>query len=70
MPGIEARAPERTETSSGRCDVAEVRTDRVADQPHGLVHLRLQAVGQLAAVRIVGVADLGRDGEAGGHVQA
>ena len=70
MPGIEARAPERTETSSGRVDIAEVRTDRVADQSHGLVHLRLQAVGQFAAMRIVGVADLGRDGETGGNVQA
>ena len=70
MPGIEARAPERTETSSGRLDVAEVGADRVADEAHGLVDLRLEAVGQLAALRVVGVADLGGDGEAGRHGQA
>ena len=43
MPGIEARAPERTETSSGSLDVAELAADRVADELQGLLDLRLQA---------------------------
>ena len=70
MPGIEARAPERTDTSSGVVDVAEVAPTASPTSLQRLVDLRLQALGQLAPVRVVGVADLGGDREAGRHGQA
>ena len=67
IPGIETRAPERTETSSGSsgspsacrrcCSSAASASSTSLGQP----------VGRLAAGLHVGDAGLGRDREAGGH---
>ena len=65
IPGIETRAPERTETSSGLSGVAEARADAAPDLLDGLAHRILEAVGVVAAEGVEGVADLGGDGEAG-----
>ena len=70
MPGIEARAPERTETSSGLAASPKRGADRLADLGQRRLDLGLQPVGQLAAVGVVGGADLGGDGEARRHRQA
>ena len=70
MPGIEARAPERTETSSGLSGSPKLGADRLLDrgQRRGDLVLQLGRVG-LAVVVVVG-ADLGGDREAGRHRQA
>ena len=69
MPGMEARAPERTETSSG--DVASPNVAPTAlPISASAASTSAQAVGQLAAVGVVGRAHLGGDGEARRHRQA
>ena len=70
MPGIEARAPERTDTSSGEVTSPKRGADRLADLGERRLDLLLEAVRQLAAVGVVGGADLGGDGEARRHRQA
>ena len=71
MPGIEARAPERTDTSSGEFE--RRRTSAPTCLPivrERRLDLVLQIVGQLAAVGVVVRADLGGDREARRHGQA
>ena len=70
MPGMEARAPERTETSSGFCGIAEGAAGELADLGERLLDLafELRRIG-LAVVVVIG-ADLGGDGEARRHRQA
>ena len=71
MPGIEARAPERTDTSSGICRVAEPGADRLLDARRAPSATCVLQLGRIAAVVVVEVgADLGRDREAGRHRQA
>ncbi len=64
MPGIESRAPERTDTSSGIRRVAELACPSPSRSADARLDLRLQRgrVGPL--VRVVVRADLGRDREA------
>ena len=70
MPGMETRAPERTETSSGRVAVAEAAADRRLDPRERFADLRSQ-VGRIVSVVLVECrADLGGDGEAGRDGQA
>ena len=70
MPGIEARAPERTETSSGRSGSPKPRADRLLDAGQRVGDLRLQ-IGRVGlAVGVETGADLGRDREARRHRQA
>ena len=70
MPGIEARAPERTETSSG----FSRSPNRAAGEPADLRERRLDLGLELLrigfAVPVEVGADLGGDGEAGRHRQA
>ncbi len=67
IPGIDTRAPERTETSSGCLGIAEHLAGALLERGQRLVDLLGQAVGQLATGLHVGDAGLGRDREAGGH---
>ena len=70
MPGIEARAPERTETRSGLSASPKVRP-AIRRRARAPPRPRLRAPGRIgAAVVVVVGADLGRDGEAGRHRQA
>ena len=70
MPGIEARAPERTDTSSGAVASPKVAPTVLADVRQRGLDLLLETVRQLAAVGVVGRAHLGGDGEARRHRQA
>ena len=70
MPGIESRAPERTETSSGFFDVAELLAGLLLDRGDAGLHLRLERRRIRPLVVVVVGADLGGDGEAGRHRQA
>ena len=71
MPGIELRAPERTETSSGRVGIAEARAD---DPAHPLERRRRSRRSSPSGMRPpifeILVADLGRDREARRHGNA
>ena len=67
MPGMEARAPERTETSSGFFEVAEFFAGHLLHLADILHDLRHDLVVDLAAVLIVLGAGLGGDGEALGN---
>ena len=70
MPGIETRAPERTETSSGLRLSPKRRPTALLDAAEGRAHL-LGQVGRILPVVVVeGGADLGGDGEARRHRQA
>ena len=70
MPGIEARAPERTETSSGLAAIAEPMASLPAHARQRRIDL-LGKVGGIGFVVLVEIgADFGRDGEAGRHRQA
>ena len=65
MPGIETRAPERTETSSGLAASPNLRADRLLDlAPERCAHWLVE-LGRIGlAVGVVVGADLGGDGEA------
>ena len=71
MPGMDSRAPERTERAAGSWGR---RTSCRAIFFHQLttpgLHLRLRVLGVGALVVVVVGADLGGDGEARGHRQA
>ena len=70
MPGIEARAPERTETSSGLARSPNCRPVMRAMWASAGVDLLLQLLRIFLGVGVVVRADLGGDGEAGRHRQA
>ena len=70
MPGIEARPPERTETSSGFLESPNALPVELADMVERLLDLRLQFLRIGFVVRVEIGADRGRDGEAGRHRQA
>ena len=70
MPGIEARPPERTDTSSGFLRIAERLAGQLADVVERLLDLRLQFGGIGFVVRVEIGADRGRNGEARRHRQA
>ena len=70
MPGIETAAPERTETSSGILVSPNFLPSSFSSIADVLLHFVHQPGGQLAAVLVVQVADLGGDREAGRHRQA
>jgi hypothetical protein len=67
MPGIEARAPERTETSSG---IPEYLSSQLADMRKRRRDLCLQVIRIALRIGVIIGADLGRDGEARRHRQA
>ena len=71
MPGMETRAPERTETSSGLWWSPKLVADRLLDprQRRGRPGRAARAGYCCPCVVVVG-ADLGGDGEAGRHGQA
>ncbi len=72
MPGIESRAPERTDTKAAGSlmspNFLPVMVSRGAVTPSCICPCRLAGIGALVGV-VVG-ADLGGDREAGGHRQA
>ena len=70
MPGIEARAPERTETSSGLARSPNFLPvmRAICASPASTCSLKVLRIG--LAVGVVVGADLGGDGEAGRHRQA
>ena len=70
MPGMETRAPERQETSSGFLRVAELRSHDLFGLAKGRLDLGLELRRVGLAVGVVVVADFGGDGEAGGDGQA
>ncbi len=70
MPGIEARAPERTDTSSGFSGSPKVLPAMTPTCGERRLDLAVEVAGIGLAVCVVIGADLGRDGEAGGHRQA
>ena len=71
MPGIDVRAPQRQETSSGFVRVAELHAHRLFGLLQGRRRLRrVSDSGNLLPFGEVDGAELGGDGEAGGHGQA
>ena len=64
MPGIEARAPERTETSSGLAGVAEAAPGLPPDLATAASTCAARSGGIGLSVGVEVGADLGRDGEA------
>ena len=64
MPGMEALAPERTETSSGLCSIAKLFAGQLLQLSQILKDLRLDFRADLLAVLIVLGAGLSGDGEA------
>ena len=70
MPGIDARAPERTETSKRVVRVAEARARDPLDMGEARLDLRIEAIGQRTPGVVVAVAERRRDGEAGRDRQA
>jgi hypothetical protein len=71
MPGMDARAPERTETSSGFrvCGVAKGLAGDAADLTQRGRDLLFQLLRIGFSVRVIIRADLGRNGESGRHRQ-
>ena len=69
MPGMETRAPERTETSSGLWASPNFSPTALLDEGEGGLDLVLELGGVVAVIVVEGGADLGGDGEAGGHRQ-
>ncbi len=69
IPGIETRAPERTETSSGFFGVAELAPEGFLDARHAFGDAGFEPLGILVAVIVEIVADPGRYREAGRHRQ-
>ena len=71
MPGIESRAPERTETSSGIAVVSPNFVPMIFSMRRDAgLHLRLERLRVGPLVGVVVGADLGGDGEARRHGQA
>ena len=70
MPGIDARAPERTETSKRVVGVAEARACDALDMGEACLDLRIEARRQGAPCVVVAVAERRRNGEAGRDGQA
>ena len=71
MPGMESRAPERTETSSGMADLSPNLVPMIFSmKATPLLDLRVEDLGIGFLVVVIIGADLGGDGEAGGHGQA
>ena len=70
MPGIEARAPERTETSSGALPSPKPRPVMRPTSASRRVHSLGQAVGIAFAVFVIMRADFRRDRETGRDWQA
>ena len=70
MPGIEARPPERTDTSSGFLASPNALPVELADMVQRLFDLRLQFLRIGFVVRVKIGADRGRNGEARRHRQA
>ena len=66
MPGIDSRAPERTETSSGSSRVAQPLVRVLLEPLDGVRHLRVQPLGERLARVHVRDARLRRDREPGG----
>ncbi len=69
MPGIDAREPERTETSSGCLSSPNLRPVFLATAASAFSTCAFRPSGNFARVRIVAVASLGGDGEARRHRQ-
>ncbi len=70
MPGIEARAPERTDTRSGRAGIAQPAAGRRLEALEPGLHLLPEAGRILLAARVVGRPRVGSDGEARRHGDA
>ncbi len=70
MPGIDSAAPERTLTSSGSAGSPNFLPTGSSILLERGLDLRLDRLGQLLAVLVVGGADLGGDGEARGDRDA
>ena len=70
MPGIESRAPERQESSSGLVASPNLAPIDFSILLQGLGDLVLQLGRVLPAVGVEVGADVGGEGEAGGHGQA
>jgi hypothetical protein len=70
IPGMELRAPDRTETSSGRDASSEARAHEAPHALERLVDVGVEARGMTPPDLEVLVADLGRDREAGRHRDA
>jgi hypothetical protein len=70
MPGIEARAPERTETSSGFFTSPNFIFMDFSTSAQGRFDLFLQRVGVFPAIGVVMNADIRDNGETGGYRQA
>ena len=70
MPGIETRAPERTETSSGSAVVAELLAGGLFDMGERCRHFGVDFGREFGAAGEIGDALLGGDGEARRHRQA
>ena len=70
MPGMDARAPERTETSSRLAGSPKRAAGDAADLRERGVDLRFEFGRMRLAVGVVVVAGVRRDGEAGRHRQA
>ena len=70
MPGIDTRAPERTETSSGLAASPKLLPVACSIWAMPSRDLAAQAVREALALLVIKRAHLGRDGEAGRHRQA
>ena len=70
MPGIEARAPERTGDEKRVFSIAETLADLLADFGKRSLHIFLQAVREVLVIIVIGRADISRDGEARRHRQS
>ena len=70
MPGIESRAPERTDDEQRVLQIAELLAHLLFDGRDAGLHLALELRRIGALVGVVVGADLGRDREAGRHGQA
>ena len=70
MPGIEARAPERTETSSGFFVSPKILPVSLPTCASAFSTCAFRSFGYCLLVGVIVGADLGGDGEAGRHRQA
>ena len=70
MPGMESRAPERTETSSGFSQVAEAFAEDLLGVGDAGLDLRPEFLWIGLFVGVIVGADFGGDGEAGRNGQA